>query len=261
MGLQTDSRLSDNESKAVSHRVREELARRRITRQQLAVDAKISLSTLEKALSGKRPFTLTTTVRIEEALGLSLRNGDISNPTQVSTNVSNLAPVSLGSYSRPAVQWIEGNYLTLRPSFGDADALYAYRTNVAWDEDESCLTFREANRVDADFTQWGHVSIPHQSGHIYFVTNRHGQYRLIVVSRPTITGEMHGVLSTLRAGRGSQLTPVATPIAFAPISEEQDALEYGRISSTNRCYSDYHEILQRTVEDSYAGFLGPISDV
>ena len=59
--------------------------------------------------------------------------------------------------------------------------------------------------------------MPNQSGHIYLVTNRHGQYRLITVSRPTINGEMYGIMTTLLAGRGSLLTPIASPIAFVPL--------------------------------------------
>ena len=62
-------KLSGEESRALSLRLREELARRRLTRQGLADAAKISISTLEKALSGRRPFTLATMVRIEEVLG------------------------------------------------------------------------------------------------------------------------------------------------------------------------------------------------
>ncbi len=259
MPVQTESRLTEFESAAVSQRVREELARRRITRQQLAVDAKISLSTLEKALSGKRPFTLATTVRLEEALGMDLRQNDHENEngpadSKAVNGILGLAPEGLGSYARPAVQWIEGNYLTLRPSFGDTSALYAYRTEISWDSSANCLAFSEANRVDADFTQWGQVSIPHQSGHIYLVTNRHGQYRLVVVSRPTINGEMHGILTTLQAGRGSQLFPVSTPIVFKPI-ENASAMTFGRITQTDDCFAEYQSLLQRTFEESYARFL------
>jgi hypothetical protein len=50
--------LSDAQSRGLAAKVREELARRRISRQRLADEAKISLSTLEKALNGSRPFTL-----------------------------------------------------------------------------------------------------------------------------------------------------------------------------------------------------------
>ncbi len=256
MPTQTDSRLTETESSGVSQRVREELARRRITRQQLAVDAKISLSTLEKALSGKRPFTLTTTVRLEEALGIALRIAPPpAHDALMQTELANgLAPEGLGSYARPAVKWIEGDYLTLRPSFGDADALYAYRTEISWDSEESCLGFREADRIDSDFTQWGQVSIPHQSGHIYLVTNRHGQYRLIVVARPTITGEMHGILTTLQAGRGAQLTPVSTPIAFVPMPKNS-TIKFGRLTKDDNGFEDYQSLLQSTVDESYVRFL------
>src|SRR5690606_38046721 len=91
------------------------------------------------------------------------------------------------------------------------------------------LIFRESERLDSDFTQYGSVSVPNQSGHIYLVTNRHGQYRLITVARPTITGEMYGILTTLLAGRGSQLTPIAAPIAFVPLRNEE-GLAFGRIA-------------------------------
>src|SRR3954447_3090264 len=78
MGLTTpmasEKQLSDEQSAQVVVLIREELARRRISRQHLADQAKISISTLEKALSGRRPFTLATTIRLEEALGVSLRH-------------------------------------------------------------------------------------------------------------------------------------------------------------------------------------------
>ena len=63
-----DKQLSAEQSRQVAEQVREELARRRISRQTLAEQAKLSLSTLEKVLGGRRPFTLATTVRLEEAL-------------------------------------------------------------------------------------------------------------------------------------------------------------------------------------------------
>ena len=128
--LTTDTQLTDEQSRAVAAAIREELARRRISRQQLAEQAKLSLSTLEKALGGRRPFTLATTVRIEQALGVSLRKqGDAAEPkAQAPAGNGDVAPDSLGAYSRRAVTWLEGNYITLRPSFGERGAIYAYRT-------------------------------------------------------------------------------------------------------------------------------------
>jgi transcriptional regulator with XRE-family HTH domain len=251
--VELEKQLSAKQSRLVAGLVREEIARRRISRQHLADKAKISISTLEKALGGRRPFTLATIVRLEEALGISLRkaNGEAANAPASNGDV---APDSLGSYSRRAVAWLEGNYLTLRPSFGEKDAIYAYRTEIAWDVEASRLVFRETERFDAAFTQFGEVSIPNQSGHIYLVTNRHGQYRLITVTRPTIAGEMHGILATLLAGRGSQLTPIAAPIAFVPLRAMPDAV-FGRISSKDAKYEVYRRTIRRTIEEPFALFL------
>src|SRR5258705_12884943 len=79
------------------------------------------------------------------------------------------------------------------------------------------MVLREGERQDAAYTQFGEDAVPNQSGHIYLVTNRHGQHRLITVSRPRISGEMYGIITTLLAGRGSLLTPIAAPIVFLPI--------------------------------------------
>src|SRR5256885_15674078 len=118
MSATSEKQLSDEQSRAVAALVREELARRRISRQRLADQAKISISTLEKALAGRRPFTLATTVRLEEALGVSLRQSR-GEPAHSSATAVALAPCELGYYARPAVAFIEASYLTLRPSFSE----------------------------------------------------------------------------------------------------------------------------------------------
>ena len=245
----SDKQLTSEQSRSVAALVREQLARRRMSRQHLADEAKISISTLEKALSGRRPFTLATTIRLEQALGVTLRNSQ--TPVAAPNGV---APDELGFYSRRAVQWIEGAYLTLRPSFGDKDAIYAYRTEIAWDESASRLKFNESERLDAAFTQQGLVSVPAPSGHIYLVTNVHGQYRLIIVTRPTISGEMYGILATLQAGRGAQLTPVAAPIAFIPLGGLKE-VHFGRVGPADSCFAMYQQHIKRTVEEPFALFL------
>ncbi len=244
-----ETKLSDEQSRLIAALIREELARRRISRQLLADQAKISISTLEKALSGRRPFTLATTIRLEQALGVTLRASNAPAPAP-----QGVAPDELGFYSRRAVAWIEGVYLTLRPSFGDKDAIYAYRTEMSWDDKSSSLTFKESERLDAAFTQQGLVSVPNPSGHIYLVTNVHGQYRLIIVTRPTITGEMYGILTTLQVGRGAQLTPVAAPIALIPLRGLKD-VHFGRIAPEDSCYAAYRLYLKRVAEEPFALFL------
>ncbi len=247
-----DKPLSDEQSREVGEKIREELAKRRISRQALAEQAKLSLSTLEKVLGGRRPFTLATTVRLEQALGVSLRR---NSPAPVSPPAGNdVAPDSLGSYSHRAVTWLEDLYITLRPSFGDKDAIFAYRTEIVWEPKVSSLVFREGERTDAAYEHTGEVAVPHQSGFIYLVINKHGQHRVITVSRPTVDGSMYGIISTLRAGPGSQLTPVAAPIAFVP-AKNIDSPTVGRIAPDNVHYKLYREHLRRTVEESFALLL------
>jgi len=248
-----DQQLSADQSRQVAATIREEIARRHISRQQLAEQAKLSISTLEKALGGRRPFTLATTVRLEQALGVSLRKGRDEVAAATSAN-ADIAADALGGYSRRSVSWLEHDYLTLRPSFGNNDAIYAYRTEIIWDPAASCLVFREAERQDAAFTQFGDVAVPNQSGFIYLVTNRHGQHRLITISRPTISGEMYGIITTLLSGRGSLLTPIAAPIALLPMKAVATP-SFGRIGPDDANHAAYRGHLRRITDEPFAMFL------
>jgi transcriptional regulator with XRE-family HTH domain len=247
----SDPAITDAAHHAIANKLREEMARRRLSREQIAADAKISLSTLEKALSGKRPFTLATLVRLETTLGLTLRPA--APPSAVLPTGE--APDELGSYNRASVAWLEGQYLTLRPSFSDPSSVYAYRTDIRWDEPTTRLHFREAERLDTDFTQFGEVAVPHQSGHVYLSTNRHGQMRLVIVSRPTINGDMHGVLTTLQSTKGAQLLPVSMPIMMQPLRSDSPAASYGRITPQHADYDRYRRLLRRSVTDEFVKFI------
>ncbi len=244
----SDDDLSAEENRAISGVIREELARRRLTRQHLADKAKISLSTIEKALSGQRPFTLATVVRLEEALALPLRKAKL--PTNGHAEMA-LAPQSLGSYSRPAVSWLEGEYLTLRASFSDPAGVYAYLTEIKWDSALSHLVFRESERIDAQFKQDGSVSVPHQSGYIYLVTNKMGQYRLIILSRPMISGEMYGLITTLQSGRGTLLTPVSTPLVLVPVKNFENEIHFGKVAADSSVFERYQALLKRAIDEPF----------
>ena len=138
-----DKQLSAEQSRQVAETIREEIARRRISRQSLAEQAKLSLSTLEKALGGRRPFTLATTVRLEQALGVSLRKSRMRRRAPRREWRRRARQPRLLFAARGG--WLEGTYVTLRPSFGDKDAIYAYRTEIAWDAAASAWCFAKAN--------------------------------------------------------------------------------------------------------------------
>ena len=69
-----------------------------------------------------------------------------------------------------------------------------------------------------------------------------------------ISGEMYGIITTLLAGRGSLLTPIAAPIACVPIGMIESP-SFGRISPDNANYVRYRGHLRRTVDEPFAMFL------
>jgi len=239
--------LSFEGSESVAVTVREQLARRRLSRQWLADEAKVSLSTLEKALTGRRPFTLATVVRLEDALGTSLRAA-----TAPRNEARLFAPESMGAYARPAVQWLEGTYLTLRPSFSEQGAIFAYLTSIAWDDANGHLVFSEASRTDSDYEQKGFVSFPNISGAIYLVTISQGQYRVALLNKPS-GGWLSGILLTLAAGEGAQLTPASLPIALLAIGADEHKT-VGVIRTGDPDFEEYRGCVDRVTQRGYARF-------
>jgi hypothetical protein len=241
--------LSLEGSEGVALVVREELARRRLSRQWLADEAKVSLSTLEKALAGRRSFTLATVVRLEDALGTSLRARPAYNE-----EARLFAPESMGAYARPAVQWLEGSYLTLRPSFSEPGAIFAYLTSIGWDEMKGHLVFSETARTDSEYEQKGFVSFPHISGAIYLVTISQGQYRVALLNRPS-GKSLSGILLTLAAGEGAQLIPASVPIVLVPKCEDGDR-QIGVVRPGDTDYENYRDCVDRVTQRGYARFPG-----
>ena len=156
----------------------------------------------------------------------------------------------MGSYSRPAVRWIEGEYLTLRASFGEEGAVYAYRTEIRWDAGKGHLTFAESDRIDATFEQAGFVSMPHLSGHTYLMTSEAGQYRMIMLGRATREQRMFGLLTTLQVGQGSQLVPVSCPVALVPMAQVADPL-FGLVRSGDPRSDEYRAILDTAMGEDF----------
>lgn len=241
--------MEEAEAQMIARRVREELARRRMSRQALADMARVSISTLEKALSGRRAFTLATVIRLEQALGVPLQKtrSDLPADSPIAS------PDNLGAYSQNAVRWLEGRYLTLRPSFGTPGDIFAYVTIIQWDTERGHLMFSEAERLDSSFSQNGKVSLPHLSGHIYLVTNVEGQYRLAVLGRPTIQGALYGILTTLMVGHGSQLIPAAAPFVLLRLKAESE-IAFGRITADDPDYVRYRAELDLVTADGFANF-------
>jgi hypothetical protein len=187
---------------------------------------------------------------LEDALGTNLR---VTRRNGHESPASVFAPESMGAYARPAVQWLEGSYLTLRPSFSEPGAIYAYLTAITWDDGAAHLVFSETARLDSQYEQQGFVSFPNLSGAIYLVTISDGQYRLALLNRPSGGGPLCGLLVTLAAGQGAQLTPAAVPLALVPRVGQPDP-QLGVVKRGDARFEDYRECVDRIAQRGFAMF-------
>jgi hypothetical protein len=92
--------------------------------------------------------------------------------------------------------------------------------------------------------------MPNLSGHTYLVTSEEGQYRLIMLGRGTRERRMFGLLSTLQVGSGSQLVPVACPIALVPL-EQVSEVQFGLLPQNEELHGSYREILDLAVASDF----------
>jgi hypothetical protein len=158
----------------------------------------------------------------------------------------------MGAYARPAVQWLEGTYLTLRPSFSEPDAIFAYLTAIGWDEGNGHLVFSESARTDSEYEQKGFVSFPNISGAIYLVTISQGQYRVALLNRPSGRW-LSGILLTLASGEGAQLIPASVPLVLLPTAPEENK-PVGVLREGDSAYEEYRDCVDRVTQRGYARF-------
>jgi hypothetical protein len=141
--------------------VREELARRRLRVSGWPTKPGSACPRSEKALAGSRPFTLATVSSVSKmrlAQAYSARREDRKSPKM-------FAPETDGRITRPGgSNGSKGTYLTMRPSFSEDGAIFAYLTSISWSERAGHLVFSEAQRTDAEYEQKGFVSFPQLSG-------------------------------------------------------------------------------------------------
>ncbi len=79
-------------------------------------------------------------------------------------------------------------------------------------------------------------------------------YRLIILGRPTIAGELYGVLTTLQVGQGTSLMPVTMPLALIPLRPDT-APALGRISPGHDDFVEYRRQVDRVTAEGFARLL------
>ncbi len=127
-----DKQLSAEQSRQVAETIREEIARRRISRQIAGRTGQAQPFDPGEG-AGRPPSVYAGDHGAARAGARRLPAQGRRMPPAAAPVNGDIAPDSLGAYSRRAVTWLEGAYVTVRPSFGDKEAIYAYRTEIAWD--------------------------------------------------------------------------------------------------------------------------------
>ena len=134
------------------------------------------------------------------------------------------AAKSVGGYVFDAVDYLQGDYLCVRPMFANSANFNAYLITIAWSDDQKCLVFEEKSRFDGKYRQVGTVYIPFGTAFMDLVSSSAGNVRTVLLSLPDTENIMRGIISTLSNPKGSIYIPVAAPIVLRklPAAEEPE---------------------------------------
>ena len=160
-----------------------------------------------------------------------------------------IAPIYMGGYTRAAVDHLIGSYLTLRPSFTKKDVVFAFRTDIAWDESWPSLLFQEHNRPDAPYSHRGRVHVPPSSQFIHLVSLTKGAMRMVLLSQLDQTETMRGLITTVSRDRAT-ITPVSAPIIYQRLAAGASA-DYGEFAADDAGFAGYRGTLDACVDEGF----------
>ena len=143
------------------------LARKDLIREHL------SKSSIEKLFQGD--FTERTLNKVEGILKTSFQRPSPGRRT---------ASKTVGGYVFEAVEYLQGDYLCVRPMFANPSNLNAYLISIAWSDEQKCLVFEEKSRFDGKYRQVGTVHIPFGTAFMNLVSSSAGNVRTILLSLP-----------------------------------------------------------------------------
>jgi hypothetical protein len=231
-----------SERQAIAAAIQHHLDAHGLARKDLIRDY-LSKSTIDKLFQGE--FSERTLTKIEAILKISLT----SKPGE-----DDQAPGQFGGYTLQAVEYMQGDYLCVRPMFTHPSKLSAYIIRIAWDRAAPSLCFEELSRPDFKYAQRGTVYVPFGTPFINLVSTHLGNLRTVLLSLPDRDGICRGLITTLSNPKGTMYTPVVAPIFLKRLAQgEQPAL--GFIEPEHKAYVDYLNILASVVTDEYGRFV------
>lgn len=233
---------SKNERLAIAAAIQHHLDAHGLARKDLIRDY-LSKSTIDKLFQGE--FSERTLTKIEAILKISLT----SKPGE-----DDQAPGQFGGYTLQAVEYMQGDYLCVRPMFTHPTNLSAYIIRIVWDRTVPSLCFEELSRPDFKYAQKGAVYVPFGTPFINLVSTHLGNLRTVLLSLPDRDGICRGLITTLSNPKGTMYTPVAAPIFLRRLGPGEQP-ELGFIAPEHKAYVDYLNLLANVVTDEYGRFV------
>ena len=216
------------------------LARKDLIREHL------SKSSIEKLFQGD--FTERTLNKVEGILKTSFRKS--------SAGRDDTADRSVGGYVFDAVEYLQGDYLCVRPMFANPANFNAYLVTISWSDERKCLVFEEKSRFDGKYRQKGTVHIPFGTAYMNLVSASAGNVRTILLSLPDSDDLMRGIILTLSNPKGSVYIPVAAPIVLRKLRKAEEP-ELGVITENHRCHGEYRSSLATVLSEEFGIFAVP----
>src|SRR6195952_469168 len=190
---------SKPDKKAIASAIQRYLDANGLARKDL-IREHLSKSSIEKLFQGD--FTERTLDKVEGILKISFRK----------PSAKDTADRSVGGYVFDAVEYLQGDYLCIRPMFANPSNFNAYLITIAWSDEQKCLVFEEKSRFDGKYRQQGTVYIPFGTSFMNLVSSAQGNVRTILLSLPDSEDTLRGIISTLSNPKGSIYIPVTAPI-------------------------------------------------
>ncbi|HTA99377.1 MAG TPA: hypothetical protein VK804_02795 [Bradyrhizobium sp.] len=236
---------SKPDKKAIATAIQRHLDANGLARKDL-IREHLSKSSIEKLFQGD--FTERTLDKVEGILKASFRK-----PSGKET-----ADRSVGGYVFDAVEYLQGDYLCVRPMFANAANFNAYLVTISWSEERKCLVFEEKSRFDEKYRQQGTVHIPFGTAYMNLVSSSAGNVRTILLSLPDSDDLMRGIILTLSNPKGSVYIPVASPIVLRKLGKAE-VPELGIITEDRRCHGEYQSLLATVLTEEFGIFAVPQS--
>jgi hypothetical protein len=208
----------------------------------------LSKSSIEKLFQGN--FTERTLNKIEGILKTSFQ--------KQATLREDTAAKSVGGYVSDAVDYLQGDYLCIRPMFANPANVNAYLITIAWSDEQKCLVFEEKSRIDGKYKQKGTVYIPFGTSFMNLVSSNAGNVRTILLSLPDSDDMMRGIISTLSNPKGSIFIPVAAPIVLRKLRKAEEP-ELGIIAENHRSHDEYRSWLATVLTEEFGIFAVPLA--